>query len=330
VSPRLLPPRRLALLVTTALLIAVGRPGAAPAQTVADKRAEAARIRQAVDAQAERIAAADRALRLARSDQQDADAEVLAAEAALGAARTELAEARRRLAGRAVDAYVHGGEVSVMEHIAGSDGTDLNLRRHYIDTAVRVDRDAVDAWQRTEERLAASERRLRAARQAALASVEQVAADRDAVAENEAAQRSNLRRIEGEIGALVREEQRRAYARVLASAPSARTPRAPQAPLVLGAPGTTTTTPPVDPLPPAPPHEPLGGIWACIREKESGNNYRAPGGGAYQFQLSTWQSLGGTGLPEDAPPAVQDAMAVMLQQRSGWDQWTTAKACGAY
>ena len=94
------------------------------------------------------------------------------------------------------------------------------------------------------------------------------------------------------------------------------------------APTTTPTSPP--PTPPVDPPPPPGGIWACIREKESGNNYRAPGGGAYQFQLATWQSLGGTGLPEDAPPWVQDEMAIKLQQRSGWSQWATAAACGAY
>ena len=326
------PPRRLAVFLGTAVALAAAFPAATTAGTVADKRAEAERIRQQVDAQAERIAAADRALRLARSDQQDADAEVLAAEARLRAARESLAAARRRLAARAVDAYVHGGQVSVVEHFAGSDGTDLNLRRHYIDTAVRVDREAIDAWQRTEEQLASSERGLRAARQAMLLSIGRVEANRGAVAESEAVQRSNLRRVQGELGALVRQDQQREYAEALrrAERAGAQPLPTPEAPVVLPGPGSTTTSPPPNPPPPTPPPSPPGGIWACIREKESGNNYRAPGGGAYQFQLATWQSLGGTGLPEDAPPAVQDAMAIMLQQRSGWDQWSTAKACGAY
>jgi hypothetical protein len=75
-----------------------------------------------------------------------------------------------------------------------------------------------------------------------------------------------------------------------------------------------------------------GGAWACIRSRESGGNYATNTGngyyGAYQFLLSTWRSLGGTGLPSQAPPQVQDAMAQKLQQRSGWGQWSTHSACG--
>jgi hypothetical protein len=71
-----------------------------------------------------------------------------------------------------------------------------------------------------------------------------------------------------------------------------------------------------------------GSTWDCIRELESSNNYNSPGGGAYQFLDSTWQSLGGTGHAQDAPPAEQDARAVQLQQRDGWSQWTTASRCG--
>ena len=77
---------------------------------------------------------------------------------------------------------------------------------------------------------------------------------------------------------------------------------------------------------------PLGGAFACIRAKESGSNYAINTGngyyGAYQFSLSTWRSVGGTGLPSEAPPAVQDALAQKLQQRSGWGQWSTAARCG--
>jgi hypothetical protein len=74
-------------------------------------------------------------------------------------------------------------------------------------------------------------------------------------------------------------------------------------------------------------------VWACIRQHESGGNYATNTGngyyGAYQFSLSTWRSLGGVGLPSDAPPAVQDAMAQKLQARSGWGQWPqTSKMCG--
>jgi hypothetical protein len=80
-------------------------------------------------------------------------------------------------------------------------------------------------------------------------------------------------------------------------------------------------------------HSALGGIWACIRQHESGGNYATNTGngyyGAYQFALSTWRALGGAGLPSNAPPAVQDAMAQKLQAMAGWGQWPqTSKMCG--
>lgn len=86
------------------------------------------------------------------------------------------------------------------------------------------------------------------------------------------------------------------------------------------------------PTPPAVNGGSVGGAFACIRAKESNGNYSTNTGngyyGAYQFSLSTWRSVGGTGLPSDASPATQDALAMKLQQRSGWGQWSTARMCG--
>jgi hypothetical protein len=91
------------------------------------------------------------------------------------------------------------------------------------------------------------------------------------------------------------------------------------------------------PLTPAP----LGGVWACIRQRESGGNYQENTGngfyGAYQFTPSTWnESVIGAGYPQYAngradlaPPYVQDAAAVWLQARAGWGPWpNTSSACG--
>jgi hypothetical protein len=69
--------------------------------------------------------------------------------------------------------------------------------------------------------------------------------------------------------------------------------------------------------------------WACIRQHESGDDYGAGNGGAYQFEYGTWSAL--TGLPspaEDYPPAVQDAAALKLYAQRGWEPWTTRYVCG--
>jgi Transglycosylase-like domain len=65
----------------------------------------------------------------------------------------------------------------------------------------------------------------------------------------------------------------------------------------------------------------LAAIAAC----ESGGNYATNTGngfyGAYQFDLRTWQSVGGAGLPSDASPAEQDMRAALLYQRAGAAPW---------
>jgi hypothetical protein len=69
--------------------------------------------------------------------------------------------------------------------------------------------------------------------------------------------------------------------------------------------------------------------WACIREHESSGNYSVGGGGAYQFELGTWQGLTGLTSPaQDYPPAVQDAAALKLYSERGWEPWTTRYICG--
>lgn len=68
-----------------------------------------------------------------------------------------------------------------------------------------------------------------------------------------------------------------------------------------------------------------GDVWARLAQCESGGNPATNTGngfyGMYQFTLSTWQSVGGSGLPSNASAAEQTKRAQMLQARSGWGQW---------
>ena len=70
--------------------------------------------------------------------------------------------------------------------------------------------------------------------------------------------------------------------------------------------------------------------WAALARCESGGNPRAvnPAGyyGLYQFSLSTWRSVGGTGNPVDASPDEQTARAQALYARGGAGQW----GCGRH
>jgi hypothetical protein len=61
------------------------------------------------------------------------------------------------------------------------------------------------------------------------------------------------------------------------------------------------------------------------RACESGGNYRTATGngywGAYQFDLQTWQSVGGVGYPHQAPWWEQDYRAAKLVRRRGTAPW---------
>ena len=66
----------------------------------------------------------------------------------------------------------------------------------------------------------------------------------------------------------------------------------------------------------------LEAIAAC----ESGGDPRAVGGGGlyrgkYQFDVSTWASVGGSGDPAAAPEAEQDMRAAKLYARAGATPW---------
>lgn len=72
--------------------------------------------------------------------------------------------------------------------------------------------------------------------------------------------------------------------------------------------------------------------WAALARCESGGRVGAVSAngmyyGLYQFSLSTWASVGGSGRPSDASASEQTMRAQRLHARSGAGQWPT---CGKY
>ncbi len=66
--------------------------------------------------------------------------------------------------------------------------------------------------------------------------------------------------------------------------------------------------------------------WAALAACESGGRPNAVSStgkyhGLYQFSVSTWQAVGGTGLPSQASPDEQTYRAQLLYNRSGAGQW---------
>lgn len=74
-------------------------------------------------------------------------------------------------------------------------------------------------------------------------------------------------------------------------------------------------------------------VLACIRSYEQGSaGYATDTGngfyGAYQFDMPTWRSVGGSGNPAHASPAEQDDRAWALYLARGLQPWPTpAKRC---
>jgi peptidoglycan hydrolase-like protein with peptidoglycan-binding domain len=78
--------------------------------------------------------------------------------------------------------------------------------------------------------------------------------------------------------------------------------------------------------------DPSAAAWYRLRVCESGNNYAIDTGndhyGAYQFDLPTWRSVGGSGYPNRASKAEQDARALRLYRMRGWQPWQCATILG--
>ncbi len=305
--------RRNGILVGIALLVplvVLAAPTAALGSSIDDKRAEAARIQAQVNEQAERIAALDRQLDAAQGEADEAGAAVTRARVELADADRRMAEASARLRTQAVEAYVQGNTTSVFEHFSSSDGTDIPVRNQYVKSVSAGHVKALEALKAARDDLLLKRGQVEDAQRSAQLAVSSLNGRLAELAKGESAQRANLARVNGELAQLLQAEQARQSALALQRSQSAARVARPAARA-----GPSGASP--------------GGMWACIRQLESSNNYRTPEGGAYQFKNGTWEDLGGTGRPEDADPATQDAMAMKLYQQRGWQPWVTAPRCGA-
>ena len=75
-----------------------------------------------------------------------------------------------------------------------------------------------------------------------------------------------------------------------------------------------------------------GSFQSCVIQAESGGNAQAVNpvsgaGGLYGFLPSTWQALGFSGLPENAPVSVQNAAFAKEYAQSGTSAWAAYDGC---
>jgi LysM repeat protein len=99
-------------------------------------------------------------------------------------------------------------------------------------------------------------------------------------------------------------------------------------------PAATTATYSATPAPaqPTATYSGSGSFQACVIARESGGNASAVNpysgaGGLYGFLPSTWQALGFSGLPQNAPVSVQNAAFAKEYAQSGGSAWSAYDGC---
>jgi hypothetical protein len=275
---------------------------------------------------------------------------------AISRASAGIAQDHSRLLDAAVSAYVNAGSDGSLSLFLGGNATSLATGQTYLRVASDQLGDAATKLRDDEHSLdtsLAAERREATAASTALAATKTA---RATVLRTVAGEQHLLASVQGQLATLVHQEelaQERAAAAAEARAAAQARARAqaaasttttlagsspvhgtttasgtPQAPATLSGPPAPSGVPQTDasPIPSGSLAEDFAGIRNCESSDDYGLNTGNGYYGAYQFSLSTWEGLGGAGLPSSAPPPVQDSKAYRLYQGSGWSSWPECAA----
>lgn len=292
--------RRVGLLVGLMALLVASLSAPAFANPIDDKRAEAARLAQQLDAQNRQIEILDEQYNQAVLHQTDTQSALTTAQAQLQVAESNLADARQRLATNAVDAYVHGGTTAIIDQLVGSNGQDMPLRKAYAETATGDEQQAVDGLHAAVGDLRAREATLQAAQSSAHDAVNQVGSARNATAAMVNTQQATLAQVQGQLAQLVAQQQAEQAAAQAAKAKADLAART----AALESPTTTrgnssprlgtSGAPPVGPPPPA-----AAGASKAVATAEAqlGKPYQWGGAGPNSFDCSgltmyAWDAAG--------------------------------------
>ena len=232
-----------------------------------------------------------------------------------GQVATDLELARKVTRRLLVNVYVGGGQPSSIAYLLDSDSAaELSWREFLVENHIETATDAAATYERLREsvdeelatyveRLDDATARVEAARLEVMnanvvekaAQQRLYAAEQDRLASQRAAAAEQARQQRAQ-----QQERERQQARASAQASSGGSPSA--------------------------------AAWLALRMCESGNNYQAVSRdgrymGAYQFDQSTWNWMGGTGRPHHAAPEEQDLRALLLYQRRGAAPWPV---CGRH
>jgi resuscitation-promoting factor RpfB len=322
----------LVVVLMAASLAISARP--AGADQPGDLQSQANQLGQQIADGANKIHQLDAQFGDASSKANQLQSQIASLQGDVASAQGKVTERKNAIRKAAVTAYMTDGtSSSTLSAVLDGNPNQFAIRRAYLDFTTGDLRGQIDSLHLAEESLRAQQEQLRRDQEAVQSTLAQVARDRQAAAAQIGQEQSALAQVKGEQAQLVAEAEQ---AQLVAEANAKRTRAAAASPAQrVGTRAEGQPTP-----------SGLGTVgrgsgggrggggggdaFAGLRQCESGGNYAENTGngfyGAYQFSLSTWQGLGYSGLPSDAPPAVQDQAARQLQAADGWGAWPTCAA----
>jgi peptidoglycan hydrolase CwlO-like protein len=271
--------------------------------------------------------------------------DLTAARSQLAATRQTINANRETLHREAITAYMEDGGARGQALSNASDTSgNLIIRQQYMQLASGNVVDTLDRLRIGLNDLRLAESSLRQAQTSSQQAADRVTQARQAALAEATQQQQTLNSVHGQMAQMVAQAAAAALAHQAAArqvgSRSTSTQGLPVNGGLLSAVTNVVSAPKPPPPSPAPSPGPpsggggggggAGGVWAALRQCESGGNYAENSGngyyGAYQFSQQTWTYLGYPGRPDLEPPAMQDAAAQKLQAQSGWGQWP---ACAA-
>ena len=206
-----------------ALVLAVTAAGPAGADRISDKKAEAARITDRIEALGDEAARLGEAYNGARLALANAEQELADAEAQLSSTEASLAQKRSAMTDFALKAYVFadqaGGVVGLLG--GGSIAQDAVQRSTYSELALGSNLDEAGDLKALSQDLEYKRTVVEQKRDRAEAQTEAVASAKQAAEQAQTKQRTELQRVQGELAVLVEQERQRRAAEAAARAAEA-------------------------------------------------------------------------------------------------------------
>ena len=204
---------RFARLAIGGMCIAVLASGLAPAaasgSTINDKKAQAKRLQQEIEANGEKISMLAERYDAAKISLDAASSKIADAQARTVVAQADTDRIQRVVGRRAAAIYMNAGIQTPLDSINVSSVTDAGSRTHYAAATAARDTQMLDRLVASRQDLAATETEFEAARKSAQTQVDLIEASRRDVEAANAAQARLLSHVNGEVATLIKQEQAR-------------------------------------------------------------------------------------------------------------------------